>query len=122
LDAPKRPFFFWGRLGKEITFPLSISGHPVPKNSPNFSAATRSFCVKVCVQFSVTLLPLCQRGCLRICCGIARGVILLPRPSDANTPWQKQSALCVCEFGPRRARLPLDTTRVRGPLDRMRSD
>src|ERR1700733_11829743 len=29
-------------FGKEITFPLSISGHPVPKSSPSFSAALRS--------------------------------------------------------------------------------
>jgi hypothetical protein len=31
-------------FGKDLgsdQFPLSISGHPVPKNSPNFSAASR---------------------------------------------------------------------------------
>jgi len=49
LQACETPITGPSFFGKEITLRSVISGHPVPKNSPSFSAASRSSCVKVCV-------------------------------------------------------------------------
>ena len=44
--SSRKPYFFLGKIWERNQFSLIHSGQHVPNNSPNFSAAARSSCVK----------------------------------------------------------------------------